>query len=241
MSLVGNYVSSVERAFANMQAAGREYEDRNAGRKEGYRQGLQEGYQQGYNAGWNAAAATGNAKIHTLNTSIHRQMVFAQLKEEGIKQQREVGLAIRRILNDQLEELKRENTKLRGENAKLRKSDSALREWGEALKGVNQRLREQVADLNAKYQKKSSQHTERLWQYNRILVFVNSVYRVLHALTCEDTPQAERVRELFVKNYAQQISKALKVGAIKAPPENDPEFVPQIRQFILNMLQSVGR
>lgn len=118
------------------------------------------------------------------------------------------------------------------------------RELIEALKGANQRLQEQVADLDAKYQEKSRQHTEQLWQYNRSLVFMNSVRRVLEDLTSENTPQAECVRKLFAEKYAQQVSKALEAGGIEAPPENESEFaklLSQTRQFILNMLQSVGR
>ena len=49
-------------------------------------------------------------------------------------------------------------------------------------------MQEQVADLDAKNQEKSRQHTEQLWQYNRSLVFMNSVRRVLEDLTSEDTP-----------------------------------------------------
>lgn len=238
MSLDGGYIGSIDHAIANLHVG------RHQGRQQGIEEGLEEGYQQGFQeghvAGWNEATAVANGKLREQLAYTHQHFV----EKERIK----VELVQQRELIDRLEakvaDLERENAKLRGENAKLRKSDTDLRELIEALKGANQRLQEQVADLDAKYQEKSRQHTEQLWQYNRSLVFMNSVRRVLEDLTSEDTPQAEHVRELFAEKYAQQVSKALEAGGIKAPPENETEFaksLPQTRQFILNMLQSVGR
>lgn len=238
MSLDGGYIGSIDHAIANLHVG--RHQGRQQGIEEGLEEGYQQGHQEGYNAGWEAGVAAGNVQIH-------KQMEFTR-QHIAEKERIKAELVQQRELIDQLEakvaELERENTKLRGENDKLRKSDSDLRELIEALKGANQRLQEQVADLDAKYQEKSRQHTEQLWQYNRSLVFMNSVRRVLEDLTSEDTPQAERVRELFAEKYAQQVSKALEAGGIKAPPENESEFaksLPQTRQFILNMLQSVGR
>jgi len=231
MSLDGGYIGSIDHAIANLHVG--RHQGRQQGIEEGLEEGYQQGHQEGYNAGWEAGVAAGNVQIH-------KQMEFTR-QHIAEKERIKTELVQQRELIDRLEakvaELERENTK-------LRKSDSDLRELIEALKGANQRLQEQVADLDAKYQEKSRQHTEQLWQYNRSLVFMNSVRRVLEDLTSEDTPQAERVRELFAEKYAQQVSKALEAGGIKAPPENESEFaksLPQTRQFILNMLQSVGR
>lgn len=238
MSLDGGYIGSIDHAIANLHVG------RHQGRQQGIEEGLEEGYQQGFEegrvSGWNEATAVANEKLREQLAYTHQHFAEKERIKAELVQQRE--------LIDRLEakvaELERENTKLRGENAKLRKSDSDLRELIEALKGANQRLQEQVADLDAKYQEKSRQHTEQLWQYNRSLVFMNSVRRVLEDLTSEDTPQAERVRELFAEKYAQQVSKALEAGGIKAPPENETEFaksLPQTRKFILDMLHSVGQ
>lgn len=183
------------------------------GRHQGRQQGIEEGLEEGYQQGHQEGYSAGwEAGVAAGNVQIHKQMEFTR---QHI-----------------------------AEKERIKAELVQQRELIEALKGANQRLQEQVADLDAKYQEKSRQHTEQLWQYNRSLVFMNSVRRVLEDLTSEDTPQAERVRELFAEKYAQQVSKALEAGGIKAPPENESEFaksLPQTRQFILNMLQSVGR
>ena len=210
---------------------------RHQGRQQGIEEGLEEGYQQGFEegrvSGWNEATAVANEKLGEQLAYTHQHFAEKERIKAELVQQREL-----------IDRLEAKVAELERENTKLRKSDSDLRELIEALKGANQRLQEQVADLDAKYQEKSRQHTEQLWQYNRSLVFMNSVRRVLEDLTSEDTPQAERVRELFAEKYAQQVSKALEAGGIKAPPENETEFaksLPQTRKFILDMLHSVGQ
>lgn len=117
------------------------------------------------------------------------------------------------------------------------------RELIEVLKGANQRLQEQVTELDAKFQERRRQYVDQLWQYNRALIFVNSVREVLEELTSDRSPNADHVRQLFAEKYAHQVSQGLKEGAIKAAPEVDDEFakaLPKTRKFIVDMLSSAG-
>ncbi len=105
-------------------------------------------------------------------------------------------------------------------------------------------LEAKVTSLDTKFREKSEQYVDQLWQHNRSIVFMNSVRKVLEDLTNEDTPIATRVRRLFAERYAEQVSEALGKGGIKTPPEKDEKFaksLPQTRQFILDMLNSVGQ
>ncbi len=238
MSLDGGYIGSLDHAIANLHVG------RNQGRRQGIEEGLEEGYQRGYHEGhvngWNEATTVANGKLREQLAYTHQHFV----EKEKIKEE----LAKQRDLINQLEakvvELEQENTKLRGENTKLRKSDRDLRGLVEALKGANERLQEQVTSLDTKFREKSEQYVDQLWQHNRSIVFMNSVRNVLEDLTNEDTPIATRVRRLFAERYAEQVSEALGKGGIKTPPEKDEKFaksLPQTRQFILDMLNSVGQ
>lgn len=231
MSLDGGYIGSIDHAITNLHVG------RHQGRQQGIEEGYQQGHQDGYNSGWEAGVAAGNVQIH-------KQMEFTRqhiTEKERIKAE----LVRQRELIEQLEakvaELERENASLRGEKTKLRETDASLRELIDALKGANQRLQEQVTELDAKIQERTRQYTDQLWQYNRTLIFMNSVRGVLEELTSDSSPNADHVRQLFAEKYAHQVSKGLKDGAIKAAPEVDDEFaksLPKTRKFIVDMLSS---
>lgn len=226
MSLDGGYIGSIDHAIANLHI----------GRHQGHQQGIEEGYrqghQEGYNAGWAAGVAAGNVQILKQMEYTRQHIAEKERIKAELVQQREL-----------IDRLEAKVAELERENAKLRKSDSDLRELIKALKGANQRLQEQVADLDVKYQEKSRRLTEQLWQYNRSLVFMNSVRGVLEELTSDRSPNADHVRQLFTEKYAHQVSQGLKEGAIKAAPEVDDEFakaLPKTRKFIVDMLSSAG-
>ncbi|MFA7522816.1 MAG: hypothetical protein WCY71_07840 [Halothiobacillaceae bacterium] len=235
MSLDGGYIGSIDHAIANLHVG------RHQGRQQGIEEGLEEGYQQGFEegrvSGWNEATAVANEKLREQLAYTHQHFAEKERIKAELVQQRE--------LIDRLEakvaELERENATLRGENAKLRKTDASLRELIDALKGANQRLQEQVTELDAKIQERTRQYADQLWQYNRTLIFMNSVRGVLEELTSDRSPNADHVRQLFAEKYAHQVSQGLKDGAIKAAPEVDDEFakaLPKTRKFIVDMLSS---
>jgi len=235
MSLDGGYIGSIDHAIANLHVG------RHQGRQQGIEEGLEEGYQQGFEegrvSGWNEATAVANEKLREQLAYTHQHFAEKERIKAELVQQRE--------LIDRLEakvaELERENATLRVENAKLRKTDASLRELIDALKGANQRLQEQVTELDAKIQERTRQYADQLWQYNRTLIFMNSVRGVLEELTSDRSPNADHVRHLFAEKYAHQVSQGLKDGAIKAAPEVDDEFakaLPKTRKFIVDMLSS---
>lgn len=229
MSLDGGYTGSLDHAIANLHVG------RNQGRQQGLDEGYQQGLQDGRLAGWNEATIKANAQMRE-QLAYTRQHVE---EKERIRQELRQQRILRNDLEAKVARLEQENAQLRNENVQLRSPDSGLRGVVKALKEANLRLQEKAAELDAKYHDKARQLNDQLWQYNRSLVFMNSVRRVLEELTCEDNQQAHHIRALFVEKYAQQVTKAITTGCIKAPPHEDDEFaqlLPQTQQFIANML-----
>ena len=222
MSLDGGYTNSIDHAIANLHV----------GRHQGREQGYQDGLNDGFDNGWNAAVKEANAEMRKqLEITSEYIAEKDRLKAEVIQQREMINQLVERVR--ELEE----------ENANILKSDSDLFELTKALKGANQRLQAQIADLDEKYQEKSREHSEQLWQYNRCLVFMHSVRQVIEDLTSENTAHSERVRELFNEKYKDQVAKAIDKEALLIPLEEDDEFakrLPKTKQFILEMLNSVG-
>jgi len=83
------------------------------------------------------------------------------------------------------------------------------------------------------------QHAMQLRQTTFCLVVMNAMRNALETLTCDDTPQADYARRVFIEQYTQQASQAMEVGTITISPEYEAglaELLPRTRMFILEML-----
>jgi hypothetical protein len=200
------------------------------GREEGYQQGLEDGYQQGrqdgYDAGWNEATAAGNQQIlkqmeYTREHVAGRETLQAQVVEQ-------IDLNAR--LHARVKQLEQENAEMMSAAKQVVAEDKAL----------IQQLQQQLAISEAKARERAEQYANQLWQYNRCLTVLNAARGVLDELTEDASPHAAHVRQLFAEKYAQQVSKALKSGGIKLPPDADEEFaraLPKTLAFIVRMLE----
>lgn len=203
-----------------------------AGYNNGHKDGYTEGYTAGHEEGWDSAIAAANKEML-------KQMEFTRQhiadKETMARQLQE-----QRMLIDQLTE--RLDTMER-ENVNLKKSNEGLREVVTALREANDRLQNEVAQLDDKLRKRTTEYTERVWQYNRNMVFMNAVRSTLEELTAGNGSQAKQVRESFAKKYGEQVSDALQRGTIRVAPEQDESLaktLPKTRKFIVDMLTSVA-
>lgn len=200
----------------------------NSGHKDGYT----EGYTVGHEEGWDSAIAEANKEIL-------KQMEFTR-QHVADKETMARQLQEQRMLIDQLTE---RLDAMERENVNLKKSNEGLREVVTALREANDRLQNEVAQLDDKLRKRTTEYTERVWQYNRNMVFMNAVRSTLEELTAGNGSQAKQVRESFAKKYGEQVSNALHQGTILVAPEKDESLaktLPKTRKFIVDMLTSVA-
>lgn len=104
----------------------------------------------------------------------------------------------------------------------------------------SQSLKQDMATLEELLAQRSRQYVAQSWQFNRSRVFMRAARKVLEALLQGGGAEAERVRTLFVRLYAEQVRRALDKGLIKVAPETSPEFaegMPSTRKFILDLLK----
>lgn len=210
------------------------------GINEGRAMGQTEGYEAGRQDGWSAAAAEGNRLLTEQAEHMRQHLADKLVLQEELERQR---LLIEQ-LDAKLRQSEQQNADLRGQNQQLKQHNDELRQLVDALKGANGRLQSQVGALDQKYTERSAQLRDQLWQYNRTVVFMNAVRGVLEDLSSDRSPNSDHVRQLFAEKYARQVSKSLQEGAIVMAPESDAEFakaLPRTREFILSMLQSVGK
>jgi chromosome segregation ATPase len=224
--------------FSNGMLQGREHgrrEGHNAGfvqgQQDGYNIGYLEGNEDGYDKGWNEA-------IDRANIEIRKQMEFTRqhiADKEALSKRVEEQQRLIEQLTAKLDDMERENASLKGANVELRRVVDALRT-------ANEQLRQDVATLDDKLKQRTQEYSDHLWQYNRCAVFMNSVRSVLEDLTTESTSQAQHVRTLFSKHYAQQVESALQRGVIRQPLDTDETLaktMPRVAKFMADMLRSV--
>jgi hypothetical protein len=204
----------------------------NAGEADGYNVGFAEGRQSGYSEGWAAAIARGNEEIL-------KQMAFTRehiADKAAMAKQLEEQRKLIEQLATRLDEMDREN-------ANLVKSNKSLRDVVTALKEANERLRNEVSQLDTKYRARTQEYSDHVWHHNRSIVFMNAVRSTLEELTLSNDSQAKQVREMFAQKYGTSVSNALARGTIKNSPEKDESFaktLPKTQKFILDMLGSVA-
>lgn len=211
-------------------------EGRASGHQEGYNRGHKDGYTEGYTIGheegWNEAITHANAEML-------KQMEFTRqhvADKETMARQLQEQRALIDQLTERLDEMERDNVN-------LKKTNEGLREVVTALREANDRLQTEVAQLDDKLRKRNDEYTERVWKYNRNMVFMNAVRSTLEELTAGNGSQAKQVRESFAKKYGEQVSVALQQGVIRVAPEQDESLaktLPKTRKFILDMLTSVA-
>jgi len=225
---------------------------------EGYSKGVDVGYETGYRDGWTNA-------VNKCNPEIDRGNAWAaQLIEEKNKLERDIifqGIKISQ-LEGKLMALQRENealdkaddakaakieqqeaktAQLERDNAALRGDVAGLRDMVGTLKEANFRLQSQVVELDSKLRAKTEECNGLIQQYSRTLVFVNAVRSVLENLTDSDSPDADRVRQLFANKYADRVSSFLGTKDITVPPDQDEAFakqLPMTHAFIKEMLEA---
>ena len=204
----------------------------NAGHTDGYNEGFTEGHQTGYQEGWNAAIARANEEILKQMEFTRQHVADKETMAKQLQEQRELIDQ----LTARLDEMEREN-------ANLVKSNKGLRDVVTALKEANERLQNEVAQLDEKYKTRSQEYSDQVWQYNRSMVFMNAVRSTLEELTIGNGSQAKQVREMFAQKYGESVSNALAKGAIKVAPDKDESFaktLPKTQKFILDMLSNVA-
>lgn len=220
-------------------------EGRQQGLTEGYNNGFADGQQEGYNDGYLAGHEAGEKKgwneaVEQANINMQQQIAFTQqhiADKQALSARLEEQQRLIEQLTAKLDEMERENASLKGSNSELRKVVDALRD-------ANERLRTEVSQLDEKLAKRTKEYSEHLWQYNRCAVFMNSVRSVLEDLTAESEPQAEHVRTLFSKRYAENIENAMTKGLLRTPLDRDQTLertMPKVAKFMADMLRNVER
>jgi len=200
------------------------------GRNDGFAKGRNRGYNEGHSDGWEEAIAAGNVQIlkqmeHTRKHVADKEAMTKQLQE----QHKLIGLMAARV--DELER----------ENADLKLSKQGSREVVNVLKRTNEGLQTEVSQLTEKFKARTKEYIDQIWQYNRNMVFMNSVRSTLEDLTAGNGPQAQHVRDLFAKKYDEEVSSSLTRGTIRVPPDKDESFaktLPKTQKFILDMLSN---
>jgi chromosome segregation ATPase len=206
-------------------------EGHNAGFSEGQQDGYNIGYVEGHDIGWNAA-------IERANAEMVKQMEFTRqhiADKEVLAQRLEEQQRLIELLTTKLDQIEQENASLKGTNTELRQVVDALRD-------ANERLRTEVSQLDAKLKARTKEYSEHLWQYNRCAVFMNSVRCVMEDMTAEGGAQAEHVRTLFSKRYAENIEGALNKGLLRTPLDRDETLaktMPKVAKFMADMLRKV--
>lgn len=111
----------------------------------------------------------------------------------------------------------------------------------DSFKNANLRLQKKVSTLNDQLREKTAQYNERMWQYNRAVVFMNAVRDVLDEITSTKNEDADKVRAMFVEKYKAEVGESIEGGYAKLAPHVDQNFakaLPRTNQFILQMLDS---
>jgi hypothetical protein len=203
------------------------------GKADGYKIGYGRGRDEGYNTGWNEA-------IDRANVEMIKQKEFT-LKHVTAKQHLEEIVQEQRVF---MEQLQARMDSMEAENVLLKTANQGLRDVVTSLQQVNEELRAEVSQLDAAAKIRTLEATDQVWQLNRCAVFMNSVRTVLEDLTAVDSPQADHVRMLFAKRYAEHVDAALKKGTIRAALDVDEvlgKTMPRTQRFIVNMLAAVEK
>lgn len=213
------------------------------GERAGFQKGEEQGYDAGHDDGYSAGHVDGHNKgwdecVKLANAEMDKQIAFTKQhiadKKALAKQLLEQSHLIEQ-LTAKLDEMERANTQLKDSN-------NGLRDVVVSLKQANENLQKEVALLDEKVREKTQAYNDQLWQYNRSLVFMNSVRTVLEDLTAESGPQADHIRSIFAKRYSEHIHAALRKGTIRVPLDQDDVLtssLPKTHKFISNMLNSV--
>lgn len=143
------YIGSYQHALA-IEADGalrvrKAVEQANALANEAHVEGYAKGHEAGYNEGWTAA-------VNQANKNMRQQLAFTrQHFEEKERLKAELARQAQMIyaLEAPVMAIEKENQRLRQENGLLRKADSSLRELIGSLRSANERLQQQVKDLDA--------------------------------------------------------------------------------------------
>jgi len=175
------------------------------------RQAAEQGYAQGYDEGYYQGWE--NA-VNIANENMRGQLAYTRQHFE-------------------------EKELLKTELARQDKVIDAFKARVMTMEEENQRLRQNIENIDRSYKEVTQKYAEICWQYNRAMVFVSTVGVVLEELTRDKSPKARHVRKLFAERYAQEVNKRLKWGTIKMAPDVDPVFgqvLPETRKFIVDLL-----
>lgn len=239
MSLDGGYIGSIDHAIANL------HRGRRAGESSGYERGYQEGSTDAYAVGFNEGSRRGwDDATHAANVQIREQMQYTR---EHIQDKEHLTAHVRKQ-DEELQRLQARTEELEIENIALRKASPgipdtgnlALRALVEKLKTANQDLQNKLSSLNEQYQQQTDQYNEQIWQYNRAVVVLNSIRGVIEDLTSEDSLQAERIRNVFSKQYRTEVSKFLDREHLDARPHESQKFaqaLPNTARFLKTILE----
>lgn len=201
------------------------------GQRDGYNAGHLEGHTTGHTKGWNEA-------VKAADVEMQKQIAFTRqylADKHALAEQLQAQSLLIEQLTTKLDEMELKNTQLKDSN-------HGLRDVITALKVANENLQEEVSLLDEKLKEKTKAYNDQLWQYNRSVVFMNSVRTVLEDLTSDSGPQADRIRKVFSKRYSEHIHEALRKGTIRVPLDQDDALtnsLPRTQKFIANMLNSV--
>jgi chromosome segregation ATPase len=211
------------------------------GKQEGFKQGATEGYNEGYTDGHKDGYEKGWVDaINRANQEMLKQIEFTK-KHVADKQLLQTQLSEQAKL---IEQLQAKLDAMERENADLKQKNQGLREVVDALKAANERLQAEVDQLDEKFEKQTEEYAEQVWQYNRSLCFTNAVRSVLEELTAPNDSEADRIREMFAKRYAQEVNESLNDGSIRMSPDKDKAFaeaMPKTQKFIVEMLTKVAQ
>jgi SMC interacting uncharacterized protein involved in chromosome segregation len=179
---------------------------------------------------------TDEVRCNASDDDLH-QVRCGGVREGADKQRLEQQLAeLNLVLNQQAAYI----ATLETENAQRAAKGTTYLDLIKALNDANQQLEANVATLDQKVQARTKEYNDQLWQYNRSVVLMNSVRAVLVDLTTGNDAEARRVRTMFAQRYGEQISDAIRTGALRTPLESDPEFaknLPRSQQFLVEMLK----
>jgi len=202
------------------------------GREEGYAEGHADGHEAGRIAGWSAAVELANQRIAEQLQFTRQHVMEKEALQAQLEEQRHL-----------IEELRARLDAMELENANLKQSNEGLRQLANALQAANDRLQASVADLDQRFEQRTKQYHDAMWNYNRNMVFMNVVRMTLEDVASQSAAQARQVREHFAKHYGAQITNAMGKGTIKVPLDKDAELaasLPKTQRFILDMLSKVG-
>lgn len=234
-SYVGSYQHVLANEATHADALRRLQREAAGAADDAFGQGQREGYASGHAAGRAEA-------INEANARLHQQLAFTRAHvadKERLKAALAEQAKLINALEARVKELEAENAVLRESEGILLEADASLRDIIGSLRSANDKLQEQVTQLDADYKKRSQELADQIWQYNRAMIYVSTVGGVLEELTRDNTPQAQQARELFVQKYAKEVNKGLESNTIKMAPHLDPDFdryLPKTRRFIADLL-----